>query len=122
MPRKSPRPRRKSTSRREFIQAAGALAAGPLLPTILHAADKAGTKSAIVGDGSHKYECQHGWGELPSHIQWGETHGVAVDAAGLVYIKHRSHTPEPMDAIAVFDPAGKFVRSFGKEYHGGGHG
>ena len=27
-----------------------------------------------------------------------------------------------MDAIVVFDPAGKFVRSFGKEYHGGGHG
>ena len=22
----------------------------------------------------------------------------------------------------VFDPEGKFVRSFGKEYHGGGHG
>jgi hypothetical protein len=47
---------------------------------------------------------------------------VAVDAAGLVYIKHRSHAPEPLDAIAVFDPAGKFVRSFGKEYHTGGHG
>ena len=27
-----------------------------------------------------------------------------------------------MDAIVVFDPAGKFVRTFGKEYHGGGHG
>ena len=27
-----------------------------------------------------------------------------------------------MDAIVVFDPQGKFVRSFGKEYHGGGHG
>ena len=27
-----------------------------------------------------------------------------------------------MDAIAVFDQEGKFIRSFGKEFHGGGHG
>ena len=27
-----------------------------------------------------------------------------------------------MDAIAVFDKNGKFIRSFGKEFHGGGHG
>ena len=53
---------------------------------------------------------------------WGETHGVAIDESGLIYIKHRSTAAEPMDAIVVFDPDGKFVRSFGKEYHGGGHG
>ena len=27
-----------------------------------------------------------------------------------------------MDTIFVFDPKGKFVRSFGKDWHGGGHG
>jgi hypothetical protein len=27
-----------------------------------------------------------------------------------------------MDTVLVFDPAGKFVRSFGREWHGGGHG
>ena len=27
-----------------------------------------------------------------------------------------------MDTVLVFDPKGKFVRSFGKEWHGGGHG
>ena len=26
------------------------------------------------------------------------------------------------DTVVVFDPDGKFVRSFGKQYHGGGHG
>lgn len=113
----------KPPSRREFIAAAGAAAAMlPVLPTILHAADKAGSKALVIGEGAHKYQCQHGWGELPEHIQWGDTHGVAIDADGLIYLKHRSHAPEPMDAIAVFDPQGKFVRSFGKEYHGGGHG
>lgn len=109
--------------RRKFLQAGGAAAlAAPVAPLILHASDKAGSKLPVLGTGEHRYEVQHGWGELPSHLKWGETHGVAVDAAGLVYIKHRNRAPEPMDAIAVFDPQGKFVRSFGKEYHGGGHG
>src|SRR5262249_12833827 len=50
------------------------------------------------------------------------------DKAGLIYIKHRAGGDKPksaaaaQDTIAVFDPDGKFVRSFGKEYHGGGHG
>ena len=53
---------------------------------------------------------------------------MAVDEAGLIYIKHRAGASKPktpgeaQDTIVVFDPAGKFVRSFGKEYHGGGHG
>ena len=116
-----------STNRRTFLQATGAatvaVAATPLLgPTILGAEDKSGKKLPVLGEGEHKYEAIHDWGELPSHIVWGETHGVAVDEAGLIYIKHRSRAAEPMDAIAVFDPTGKFVRSFGKEYHGGGHG
>jgi hypothetical protein len=40
----------------------------------------------------------------------------------LIYIKHRNNAADPMDAIVVFDPSGKFVRSFGDEYNGGGHG
>jgi len=112
-----------SPSRREFLKASGALVVGAAVaPTILAATDKAGSKLPIVGSGAHTYEATHGWGELPDSIVWGETHGVAVDAAGLIYIKHRSTAPQPMDAIVVFDPDGKFVRSFGKEYHGGGHG
>jgi hypothetical protein len=112
------------SSRRQFLKtttsaAAAVVAAGPL---ILHATDKAGTKTPVVGSGEHEYECLHNWGELPSHVAWGETHGVAVDSAGLVYVKHRNRAPEPVDAIVVFDSQGKFVRSFGDEYHGGGHG
>ncbi|MFN0052330.1 MAG: twin-arginine translocation signal domain-containing protein [Planctomycetales bacterium] len=111
-------------SRREFIKLAGAaaVAAGSVGPTILGATDKSGSKNAIIGEGAHRYEAIHGWGELPSHLKWGETHGVAIDSAGLIYIKHRSRTEVPVDAVAVFEPTGKFVRSFGREYHGGGHG
>ena len=110
-------------TRRTFIKTAGVAAvATAVSPIILHAADKAGSKTPTVGSGDHTYETIHNWGELPDHIKWGETHGVAVDESGLIYIKHRNRAAEPMDAIVVFDPTGKFVRSFGKEYHGGGHG
>jgi hypothetical protein len=112
------------TSRRTFLKAAGTVAAaagaGPL---ILRASDKAGSKNPVVGHGDWQYEIlSHHWGELPSQIQWGETHGVTVDEAGLIYITHRSNAPQPVDAVVVFDPQGKYVRSFGKEYHTGGHG
>ncbi len=111
-------------SRRDFLQAAGAVAAAASVgPMILHASDKAGSKTPVLGTGAFQYEVvSHNWGELPDHVQWGETHGVAVDESGLVYIAHRSNAPQPVDAIVVFDPNGKYVRSFGKEYHTGGHG
>ena len=112
-----------AASRRAFLRStAGIVMAGAVGPTILNAADKSGAKLPIVGTGAHRYEAMHGWGQLPGHVVWGETHGVAIDQAGLIYIKHRATTPEPMDAIVVFDSQGKFVRSFGKQYHRGGHG
>jgi len=111
------------SSRRRFLKTAATTAAfASMGPTILGAAAKAGTALAVLGSGEHTYECIHNWGELPSHVKWGETHGVAVDAAGLIYIKHRNNAADPMDSIVVFDPAGKFVRSFGDEYNGAGHG
>jgi hypothetical protein len=111
-----------ATTRRRFIQATSAAVAYGIAPRFLGATDKAGAKAPRVGEGEHTYEVIHNWGELPAHIVWGETHGVAVDAEGMIYIKHRSDAPQPMDAIAIFDPSGRFVRSFGKEYHSGGHG
>jgi hypothetical protein len=113
--------------RREFLKrsaaaAAGATLAGAGIPAIVKAADKGGTKKAVIGEGEHKYECVHGWGQLPSHLHWETTHGVTVDKAGFVYIKHQGDGGTAMDTIVVFDPAGKFVRSFGKGIYPGGHG
>ena len=112
-----------SITRRRFISTtAGASLVSPLLPNIATAA-KTGSKPAIIGEGAHKYECHHGWGDVPNHIKWIDTHGTAVDGQGFVYIKHRGNRKESTDTIAVFEPGtGKFVRSFGKEYSGGGHG
>jgi len=112
--------------RREFLKTtaagAAALAAGSTAPAFLNASDKAASNNAIIGKGEHTYECIHGWGELPSTLRWETTHGVTVDAAGFIYIKHHGHGGTPLDTICVFDPQGKFVRSFGKEYYPGGHG
>ncbi len=107
-------------NRREFLATASAAAVTIAGAPFVHADDKSGSKPAVIGIEGHKYECHHGWGNVPDHIKWQDTHGVAVDATGLIYIKHRA--PAGVDTIAVFEPSGKFVRSFGKEYAGGGHG
>lgn len=109
-------------NRRQFLQTSAAAATVAATPLFLNATDKSGTTPLRVGSGEYVYECQHGWGELPGSIQWGATHDVAIDAEGLIYITHQSPAKGPMDAIVVFDTDGKFVRSFGKEFHGGGHG
>jgi hypothetical protein len=106
--------------RREFLTTtAAALTAGPM---ILGAEDKAGSKKPVLGEGAFRYEWHDNWAQLPDTFQWQTTHGVAVDEAGQVYIKHRGVVGKSRDTIFVFDPKGKFVRSFGKEYDGGGHG
>lgn len=129
-PNPIPPPVATGPTRRDFLRAAGAagLAVGASPFTILGATNKAGADLPVIGEGEHRYEATHDWGTPPDSIRWFETHGVAVDKEGLVYIKHRGGGDKPatpdaaQDTIAVFDPAGKFVRSFGKEYHGGGHG
>ncbi len=112
-----------SPSRREFLKVAGTtlLAAGSA-PRFLNAQDKAGSKLPVIGSGNWKYECHHNWGEVPEHIHWKNTHGAAIDQDGLVYITHQGDAAKPCDTVVVFEPNGKFVRSFGKEYAGGGHG
>lgn len=119
-----------ATSRRDFLRASAAGLAATAAPsfTILRAGARDDAQHPVVGEGEHRYECHHNWGQVPDHIHWFETHGVAVDKEGLIYIKHRAGGDKPsspamaQDTIVVFDPDGKFVRSFGKEYHGGGHG
>ncbi|MFT5525439.1 MAG: hypothetical protein ACI9G1_004102 [Pirellulaceae bacterium] len=112
-----------NSSRRDFLKSttAGILATG-VAPAILAAADKSGSKPKVIGPEGHRYEVHHDCMEVPKNIRWQDTHGVAVDSAGLVYVKHRTKTVEVMDAVVVFDAKGKFVRSFGREFHGGGHG
>lgn len=110
------------SSRRRFLQTTGGMALSVSAPAIVGAENKSGSRPPVIGPEGHRYEVQHDCMQIPKHIRWQDTHGVAVDAAGLIYVKHRTKTAEPQDAVVVFDRDGKFVRSFGREFHGGGHG
>jgi hypothetical protein len=112
-------------NRRDFYTATAAVGAAATLtngPLILGAEDKGGSKNPVLGVEGHKYEVTtHNWGELPADYSWQTSHNVAFDSAGNAYITHQG-VGKQMDVVLVFDPKGKFVRSFGKEFHGGGHG
>lgn len=109
-------------NRRTFLKSTAAasatLSSGPIL---LGVEDKAGSKTPRVGTGEHTYECDHNFGELPPDYAWQTTHNVAIDSQGFVFITHQG-IGKKMDTVLVFDPKGKFVRSFGQDWHGGGHG
>jgi hypothetical protein len=106
-------------NRRQFLAAGAVAATGP---TLLGMTRKADDPNPVIGDGDHKYQCFHNWGELPKGFSWQTTHNVAIDSEGLVYVTHQGVGNNVIDTVAVFDPKGKFVRSFGRDWHGGGHG
>lgn len=105
-------------TRRQFGARAAAAA-----PVLLGACRKSGSALPILGFGEHRYEAHHDWCEVPDRIRFGNTHAVVRDRQGRVYIFHTVHASSPSgDAMAVFDPEGKFIRSWGEEFAGGAHG
>jgi len=105
-------------NRRSFLYAVGAGA-----PLILGATNKSGSANPVIGEGDHRFECIHDWGELPADIKYGNTHGVCEDSQGHIYIHHTVNAAsESSDSMVVFDAKGKFVKSWGKEFKGGAHG
>jgi DNA-binding beta-propeller fold protein YncE len=103
-------------TRRSFLKtaAAGAVTA-PLLAPRVHAANKAGTRNAVIGHGEFTYECLHDWGMsgLPAGAHYGNaSHGVAIDRAGFIHITHYG---DP-GSIFVFDPDERFVKAMG-DFH-----
>ncbi|MBV8817940.1 MAG: hypothetical protein JO022_06260, partial [Acidobacteriaceae bacterium] len=96
---------------------------GLAAPLILGATNKSGSAKPVLGEGDHKYEVTHDWGELPATIQYGNTHGVCEDSHGRIYIHHTVNAAsESSDSMVVFDPKGKFIKSWGKDFRGGAHG
>jgi hypothetical protein len=117
------RPSSSLISRRRFLSrgtSATALAAlaGPRVLT----AQKS-EKQLVIGDGAHRYEVLHNWAQLPDKYSWQTTHNVAVDREGLLYVIHEGRENlKDHPSIFVFDAEGKFVRAFGPQFQGGGHG
>ncbi len=110
-------PASSSLPRRTFLKAAGVAAVATALPApFVHASDKSDSKNALVGKDEFQYECIHDWGmsNLPQGASYGNaSHGVAIDADGLVYITHNQGHP---GSIFVFDPDGDFVKTMG-DFH-----
>lgn len=111
----------KQQTRRHFLTASSIAAASFSTPQLL--LGKKAIKNTIIGEGDHQYEVQHDWAKLPDKYSWQTTHNVAVDAEGLLYVIHEGHVDKKdHPSIFVFDQQGKFIRAFGNQFQGGGHG
>ena len=107
-------------TRRRFLTTAAAAVAAP---AFVGATDKAGRKAPILGQGEHRYAAIHDWGELPRTLKYGNTHGVCEDSQGHIYVLHTVlANSDSLDTMVVFDPKGRFVRSWGRQFKGGAHG
>ena len=111
-----------SISRRKFMATtAVATAVTAANPAVITASKT--DHQVIVGAGDFRYEVIHHWPQLPDRFHWQTTHNVAVDQSGFLYVIHEGHADQPdHPAIFVFDPDGRYVRSFGNQFQGGGHG
>jgi hypothetical protein len=109
------------TSRRQFLWTAAtatALTAFPQIATARRTSDE-----VIVGEGEYKYRVEHAWPQLPDRYTWQITHNVAVDSDTNVYVIHEGKADlSDHPSIFVFDSEGKFIRAFGTQFQGGGHG
>src|SRR6476469_3947824 len=111
----------KRITRRSFLQATAISTAALAAPRVFTA--QKSEKQLVIGSGEYKYEVQHDWPKLPDKYSWQTTHNVAVDREGLVYVIHEGRENlKDHPSIFVFDGEGKFVRAFGHEFQGGGHG
>lgn len=114
--------RHRLLSRRNFLAAAAAGATACLAAPAVVTADKSGSRK-VIGQGDHQFQVLHDWAQLPGEFTWQTTHNVAVDRDGFLYVIHEGKEElKDHPAIFVFDPEGRYVRSFGQQFQGGGHG
>lgn len=108
-------------TRRDFL-ATSAVVAGATLAgaPFVHANPH---KPVPLGEGDYRYEVIHEWPQLPDKYTWQTTHNVAVDSANNLYVIHEGLAElKDHPSIFVFDDKGKFIRAFGEQFQGGGHG
>ena len=112
-----------SLSRRGFAAGLAAAAAATAAAPAFARARRLTATETIIGEGEHRFRVKHHFPQLPDPFTWQTTHGVALDEAGNLYVIHEGRKDrKDHPSIFVFDPEGKFVRAFGSEFQGGGHG
>lgn len=110
----------KRQNRRQFLAAAAATSAVSC-PYVM--TESRADNPGIVGSGAHTYEIIHHYPQLPDQFTWQTTHNVAVDQEQNLYVIHEGDLKKKdHPAIFVFDQEGKYIRSFGSQFQGGGHG
>ena len=109
-------------SRRTFVKATSFATATLALAPAIHAQAK-GSAEIILGNQEHRFRVHHQWPQLPDEFTWQTTHNVAIDRNNHLYVIHEGKQELPdHPSIFVFDDQGKYVRSFGSQFQGGGHG
>ncbi|HEY0076096.1 MAG TPA: hypothetical protein VGB77_18490 [Abditibacteriaceae bacterium] len=102
-----------NVSRRAFLAGASALIGATTLPWRPCRAQQTNR----TGEGAWIFEVVPDWGITPAGVQFGNTHAVQVLKDGRVVVHNQSK-----DAVAFFDPNGKYIKSWGPEFAAGAHG
>ncbi len=119
---KNSKANQRSLSRRRFLKTTlvgtAATIAAPAIATA-----KKSDSSIILGTGDYRYEVHHDCVSLPDRFSWQTTHNVALDKNHNLYVIHEGHKDKAdHPSIFVFDTDGTYIRSFGNQFQGGGHG
>lgn len=123
-------------TRRDFMKTSSILAASTvtassltapaLASPVVHTARRTNPtrpEDVITGQGDYRFSVNHQFAQLPEKYRWQTTHNVCVDSANNLYVIHEGKANlKDHPSIFVFSPEGKFIRAFGSEFQGGGHG
>lgn len=111
-----------NATRRSFIRATvGATAGLSFRPGFSNI--RRFSNETVIGGDDHEFRVTHHFPRLPDHYSWQTTHNVAVDSSANLYVIHEGRkNRKDHPAIFVFDSDGTFIRAFGSEFQGGGHG
>jgi DNA-binding beta-propeller fold protein YncE len=112
-----------ATNRRTFLTMAAGVTAGFHLSSSAQTVRGTGAKEVIIGEHEYQYRVYHHWPQLPDQYSWQTTHNVAIDGSGNLYVIHEGREDQKdHPSIFVFDQQGQFIRAFGNQFQGGGHG
>lgn len=110
--------------RRRFIAASAAATIAPSLAAAGSAVFPGrGDDPVILGEGGNRWRCEHDWLTPPNGIKFGDTHGLAQDGTGRIYVAHTvGGGSTRKSGVCVYTPKGEFIGDWGAEFAGGAHG
>ena len=77
----------------------------------------------VIGKDGYQFRTDHRLLQLPQKFRWDFTHNLSLDSVGNIYVIHEGNRKrKDHPSIFVFGPEGKFIRAFGGQFQGGGHG